>query len=161
MFEGAAALDKKSKKQFEATELARLGARADKAPRMPASVGKGASLARARSPAQCRTASCFGIHGSALPHRHLQSSTAFCTQRHWLTMPALGASCRILDMHILHVHAHRAGLKRKHDPVTLCMRSANLQGSSASTTLSRCLHAKSAGLKRKHNTGAERAQEEA
>jgi Domain of unknown function (DUF4602) len=39
---GAAALDKKAKKQFDATELAKLGARAEKAQRMPASVGKGA-----------------------------------------------------------------------------------------------------------------------
>lgn len=38
---GAAALDKKAKKQFDATQLAKLGARAEKAPRMPASVGKG------------------------------------------------------------------------------------------------------------------------
>jgi hypothetical protein len=51
MCAGAAALDKKSKKQFEAKELAKLGARPEKAPRMPASVGKGMQQYPARATA--------------------------------------------------------------------------------------------------------------
>lgn len=53
MLAGAAALDKKAKKQFDATELAKLGARAERAQRMPASVGKGAKMLITHLPVFC------------------------------------------------------------------------------------------------------------